>query len=378
MAEGVFVGRPRPLWKVILYSIITFGVYGRVWLFKTIKEIDGHEVYFFDMRLYKLGVIVPIIGPYIVKWRLAGFVKRVVDHDVTARPVSTSLLRWLGLIPWFPVYHALVQRHLTPHWDLHRKLSDLEARREVVTELKKTGRSKAVLDEIQRLEAEIREREKHLEDARQAAIAIRDAQRARAQAEAEMAADGEKKRRLRLPFKVPFVKPRPDQAGEPAGGEESPERRRRFGLMRKTTAQETPAESSGAAPAPEPAPGPGEAAKSRFGLFGRRKEPAEPGPESTPEAIPSEPAKLSAADQRRIRRERADAAAQAVSAAERPPEAEEEAPEEKKSRFGFFRRKSQDEGAPASEPAAAPEPAQEPLPVEAVVEKKKGKPKKDH
>jgi len=190
MAGGVFVGRPRPLWKVALYGLITFGVYGRVHLYKSAKEIDGHEVLFLDLRLWLLGAILPIGGPLVLKWRLLHHVAPMVKHDATAPRVHVGWLRAAAFLPWIPLYHVLLQRHLSHHWILHRKLADLEARGDVLEQRRAHARTDADREAVRRLEADLRLRGDVLKQAQEAALEIREAKRARERAEAEIRAAG--------------------------------------------------------------------------------------------------------------------------------------------------------------------------------------------
>lgn len=196
MAEVVFVGRRRHPAKIVLYSLLTFGVYGRVFVYRTLKEIEGHDVLFLDLRIYKILLVLPIVGPLIAKWRLAGLLPKILKHDVTASHVSVPGLRWAALVPWFPLFHVFIQLHLTPHWELHRKMDDLDARREVAEALRK-GRTKAAQEELAQLEEEIRRREQELENARAAALAYQAAREAKRLAEKEIRKAGGRPARLK-------------------------------------------------------------------------------------------------------------------------------------------------------------------------------------
>ncbi len=299
MPDGIFVGRPRPIWKIILYSMISLGIYGRVWLYKTVNEIDGHKAWFLDLRLYRAGVILPVGGPYAVKWSLTNLLDRLLRKDPTARPVHRGALRWAGLVIWFPLYAVLVQRHLTPYWAQQSKRADLEARRALLAELRKTARSKDALEEVRRLEGEIGERERILEDSLQAALAIRDAKRARARAEADLAAMTGRKVSLWQRAIPARFRPKPRETGTaPSAAEDAaPTWRRRLSLLRRGK------KAADGPPSPEPseaaaAPSVGEASgpppgERRYG-FGRKSSQEEPaavpaaanGPEprETPEA----------------------------------------------------------------------------------------------
>src|SRR5687768_13248479 len=119
MPGGVYVGRRRPIWSVVVFQILTLGVYGRVWLYRTARELDGHDALFLDRRLYLLGVLLPVGGPLAVKWRLVNLVREATRHDPTAPRMHPRYLKAAALLPLLPVVHALLQRHLKHHWTLH-------------------------------------------------------------------------------------------------------------------------------------------------------------------------------------------------------------------------------------------------------------------
>jgi hypothetical protein len=398
MAGAVFVGRPRPVWKVILYSLLTLGIYGRVHLYKSAKEIDGHEALFLDLRLWMLGVILPVGGPLVVKWRLVYHLEPLVRHDATAPRIHVGWLRAAAFIPWLPVYHALAQRHLSHHWLLHRKLADLQARREVLEQRRAQARTEADREEVRRLEADLRMREEVLNQAQEAALEIRDAQRARARAEDEIRAAGGGPSRLdRLrklvptgKMRLPLRKRAKEEQAEPETvppQESAPAPTLREASQRRGGAR--PAEP--AAPSAPPAPADGglpdpedptlskreraaiqrlfaakinrEAAEAR--AHEKRMEKArrvaakagqpEPGPEPTPASEPSRKERKWQAryERARERRERAESKAREQEAAAAPPEAVPgPSDEEPKRRFGFLRRKAPP--APEADAAAAP------------------------
>lgn len=297
MDGGVYTGRIRRPGLVVLWALLSLGVYTRVLLYRSVREIDGHDARFLSLRLYLLGVILPFGGPLAVKWRLAELAAETVQHDVTARPVHVRRMRALAFVPWFPAFALSLIRHLNPHWALHRKIQDLEGRREMLEQRRRVARSKEALEEVARLDAELRERVGDLEDARQAALAIRDANLARRRAEIEIAAIEGPRRKIRL---FPWRKSSSSKASldEPSLDETVPAPTRARG--RPWRRKRAPAEPEGVGseegvlPVGEPIPGPAEAdpaeAGTRRGLFGlgRKGQPPEapPTPEPGPEALP--------------------------------------------------------------------------------------------
>lgn len=263
MGEAVYVGRPRPLWKIILYQMVTFGVYGRVYLFRTAKELDGHSLFFLDHKLFLLGVILPFGGPLVVKWNLLRLLPETLRHDVTARPVNVRAMQWAAFIPWLPVFHVFFQRHLDPHWERHRKEADLAALAAILEEKRGKARSKAALEEVDALEKDVRERRRSLKLADEAAHALREAERARERARRETEAA---LRAARPPIWSP---------------------KRWIPGRQKKEIVAVPEDADVAAPETEPAPM--EEKRPRFGFLGRKKE--EPASEAaTAELAPVPPA----------------------------------------------------------------------------------------
>lgn len=179
MAGPLFVGHPRPVWKVVLLQLVTLGIYGRVWLYRSVREIDGHKVWFLDLNLYLVGVVLPIGGPLAVKWKLVGHMRNMLAEEVAMRRVRATALRWAALLPWIPLYHGFVQAHLNRYWVFNRKLADIDARREVLEQQRAAARTPAQREKLKPFEQELEERAAAIEAARGAAIALRDAQLAR-------------------------------------------------------------------------------------------------------------------------------------------------------------------------------------------------------
>lgn len=284
MEGGRFLGRSRPIWKVVLYSLLSFGVYGRVLLYKSVKEVDGHEVLFLDLPLYRLGVIAPVIGPFVVKRRLALLVDELTRDEVTLSKVHTTGLTWAALLPWIPLFHALTQRHLNAYWKLQRRLDDIESRRDTVQQLKGTAATDEDKAKLKQMQADLRERERILEDAREAAIAIRDAERARERARAQAGV-----RKRKRPAIGRYVNPKTwfdalmvrlrarleakgdeqevlDEDPEPVRAEEAPSAKKP--KAKPSKAEEPPAAAQEAVPSPAPEPV-AESKRSRFGFLKR-------------------------------------------------------------------------------------------------------------
>lgn len=62
----VFVGKDRLVWRRVLYYFLTLGIYRRVWLVRTLREMDGHDGHGLP-RLLVVGLaVLPVVGPYIL------------------------------------------------------------------------------------------------------------------------------------------------------------------------------------------------------------------------------------------------------------------------------------------------------------------------
>lgn len=276
MAEYVYVGRRRnPVWLVV-WQFLTLGVYGRVWLYKLLREFDGHEALFMDRRPYLLLLILPFVGPFLVKRRITVLLGDLVHHDVTASHHRPGRLTAAALVPLLPLFHVLVQRSLNHHWKMHTKETELQLKREEVESLRHRARSPDQVRQVKSLEAEAQRRARELEDLRNAALALREAERVRRRAEAEMRRSGGRAGPLGMVRKIlpssalraslsTLRRLRP-KAGKIRGAPEAAQE----------PEPESPREVEEAPAAPVEAPGPVEPpARPRgwYGLGGRTKEP---------------------------------------------------------------------------------------------------------
>lgn len=65
----VFVGRDRVVWRQVLLSLVTLGIYRRVWLHRVNKEVDGHEMLGLNHKLNAVLLCLPVLGPTIVTFQ---------------------------------------------------------------------------------------------------------------------------------------------------------------------------------------------------------------------------------------------------------------------------------------------------------------------
>lgn len=186
MVDYGYVGRRRHPGWMVAWQVLTLGVYGRVWLYKTLRDLDGHGTLFLDRRLYLPLLILPFIGPFIVKRRVARIAGDLLHHDVTTPPFHLKRTILLGLVPWAPLIHVRIQRLLNHHWKMHTKEEELQLRSAELARLQKRARTPEAQQELKELEQEVERRRKELEDLRSAAIALREAERARREIEREV------------------------------------------------------------------------------------------------------------------------------------------------------------------------------------------------
>ncbi|HLE47669.1 MAG TPA: hypothetical protein VI818_05175 [Candidatus Thermoplasmatota archaeon] len=198
MTEYVYVGRRRHPVKVLVYQLLTLGVYGRVLLYKMLREFDGHEALFLDRRPYILLLILPFIGPFLVKRRIAHLLEDTVHHDVTTKVPSRRRLLLIALIPLAPWYHWIVQQALNHHWKMHTKEEELALKQGQLAALERKSRTKENLEAAHALRKEVSLRTKELDDLRAAAIALREAEEVRRAAERDLARSGARRRKLSM------------------------------------------------------------------------------------------------------------------------------------------------------------------------------------
>lgn len=260
MADYVYVGRRRKPGWFLLWQLLTLGVYGRVWLYKTLRDLDGHSALFLDRRVYLPLLILPFVGPFLVKRRVAILVHGLLRHDVTSPSLPLRGTILLGLVPWVPLLHMRLQRVLNHHWKMHTKDEELALKQVELERARKRARTPEAQDELRVLEADVLRRQKELDDLRSAAIALREAEAVRRRAEAEIPT------RARVGTVKKFLSVA----------------RSRVRIPRRSA---SPDEEEGASPAPEP---PEEESASPLDPA---VEPAEAPAEE--EAAPSEPARRS-------------------------------------------------------------------------------------
>ena len=113
----VFVGRDRVVWRQVVLSLLTLGIYRRVWLYRVNKELDGHEALGLKHPLNALLLCLPILGPAFVAYQTAHrAAPMLLGGDVR---YGKPTLVWLSvLVPVLGnlVYMGWTQSRLNRFW----------------------------------------------------------------------------------------------------------------------------------------------------------------------------------------------------------------------------------------------------------------------
>ncbi len=105
-----------------VWYILTLGIYRRVWLYQVTKEIDGHAALGTNHRLNLFLLILPIIGPSIVTFRLTRHCNQDLHSGIEMQYGPTWGL-WAGtLVPIIgPASHMVwTQDRLNRYWQYER------------------------------------------------------------------------------------------------------------------------------------------------------------------------------------------------------------------------------------------------------------------
>lgn len=111
------LGKPRGVLSVILLSIITFGIYGLVWVYKSHNEIKQHS----DEGVGGwVGLIIYLVIGFVTPFLLPQEIRKMYEKDGQTSPVSgmTGLWVWPGvfIIVGPIVWIVKVQRALNTYW----------------------------------------------------------------------------------------------------------------------------------------------------------------------------------------------------------------------------------------------------------------------
>lgn len=183
--DYVYVGRRRHWARTLIYGVLSVGIYGRVLLYKQVKEIDGHRALFIDLRVIAFLLFLPFLGPLAVKLKLRRLLVETLAQDITQPPVRRGLMLALAFVPIIPAFHMQVQHRLNRYWRRQRKVEDLKHMRADLEKLQAQRKTQDVKSRIAELEDRIERHQEALQDEEEAARAIREAEAERRAAERE-------------------------------------------------------------------------------------------------------------------------------------------------------------------------------------------------
>ena len=115
LAEGYAV--KRPVGRVVLFSILSFGLYAYYWFYVTRKQVNLELGKDDDAALYTAGLLVPILNIFIVYWLW----RDIADLRARAglEPFNPIVYLLLCLIPFAAiVIYILVLQKLNEYWDV--------------------------------------------------------------------------------------------------------------------------------------------------------------------------------------------------------------------------------------------------------------------
>jgi hypothetical protein len=111
------LGKPRSPLKVILLAIVTFGIYGLVWVFKSHEEIKRHSGIGVGGWV---GLIIYLVIGVVTPFLLPQEIRKMYEQDGRTSPVSgmTGLWVWPGIfiIVGPIIWIVKVQRALNDYW----------------------------------------------------------------------------------------------------------------------------------------------------------------------------------------------------------------------------------------------------------------------
>jgi hypothetical protein len=118
-APSAPLGKPRKVIVIILLSIITLGIYGLIWVFKTfeeMKQFSGRGVGGW------VGLLLDIFLGFVIPFLMASEVGAIYRQDKQEPPVSG----WTGLWVFLPLIGGIIWLCKT-QWALNRFWEDKEA-----------------------------------------------------------------------------------------------------------------------------------------------------------------------------------------------------------------------------------------------------------
>ena len=105
------VAQQRKPWKVVVFTLITLGIYGAWWTYR------NHE----DIKLHigegvggVLGLVIYLLAGFVTLFLLPIEIKKMYERDGRESPVGAKTAAWILLfgIPWY----VKVQKALNEYW----------------------------------------------------------------------------------------------------------------------------------------------------------------------------------------------------------------------------------------------------------------------
>jgi len=105
------IGQQRKPWKVVVFILITFGIYAAWWAYRSHEDIKRHTG---EGVGGVLGLVIYLLAGIVTLFLLPIEIKNMYERDGRESPVSAKTAAWILLfgIPWY----VKVQRALTEYW----------------------------------------------------------------------------------------------------------------------------------------------------------------------------------------------------------------------------------------------------------------------
>jgi hypothetical protein len=110
----VYVGEQKAIGKQILISIVTLGIYGIYWAYKSHEDVKLHSGQGVGGAV---GAIIYFFVSIVTVFLLPSEIKNMYEREGQESPVSWTTGFWILLfaIPWY----VKVQQALNDHWASH-------------------------------------------------------------------------------------------------------------------------------------------------------------------------------------------------------------------------------------------------------------------
>ncbi len=105
------IGQQRKPWKVVVFTLITLGIYGAWWTYRNHEDVKQHIG---EGVGGVLGLVIYLVAGIVTVFLLPIEIKKMYERDGRESPVSAKTAAWVLLfgIPWY----VKVQRGLNEYW----------------------------------------------------------------------------------------------------------------------------------------------------------------------------------------------------------------------------------------------------------------------